>query len=306
MAPLELVPAPAGSTAAAAALDREPTAPAPRRHGVAAVARLELAEVLRSRWIVFCGLVYLLLGVGFVLVGMRESTIVGFTGMGRTLLSFTHVLVFLLPLLALTATGQVVNTARQEGALELLFGNPLRRREWFLGVTLVRLGVLALPLWLTVPALGLFGWIGFGQPVPWAWMLRALAVGTSLLACFVAIGLSISTSVRSTARALIVLLVVWCASVAFIDFGLVGLMLQSRVEPHLVFVLAALNPVQAARMALLSAAEPELATLGPVGFYLANHVGRLGLLLVGTLWPALLGGALWVLANALFRRRDIV
>lgn len=276
------------------------------RSAVCAVARLELAEVLRSRWIVFCALVYLILGVVFVVVGTRESTVVGFTGMGRALLSFTHVLVFLLPLLALTATGQVVNTAREEGALELLFGNPLRRNQWFLGVTLVRLSVLALPLLLAVPALALVGWAMFGQPMPWGWMLRALAVSITLLACFVAVGLLISASVRSTARALMVLLLVWCASVALIDFGLVGLMLQRHIEPHLVFLLAALNPVQGARMALLAAAEPELATLGPVGFYLSNHIGPVGLLLVGTLWPVLLGGALWVLAAARFRRGDLV
>ena len=71
-----------------------------------AVARLELAEVLRSRWILFCLLVYTTLAALFVIVGTRESTVVGFTGMGRALLSFTHVLVFLLPLLALTATAR--------------------------------------------------------------------------------------------------------------------------------------------------------------------------------------------------------
>jgi ABC-type transport system involved in multi-copper enzyme maturation permease subunit len=302
--PHVLVPPTNGSAGAVHDRDAEPRGV--RRAGLAAVLRLELAEVLRSRWIVFCAAVYALLGVTFVLVGARESTVVGFTGMGRTLLSFTHVLVFLLPLLALTATGQVVNTAREEGALELLFGNPLRREEWFLGVTLVRVGVLAVPLLVAVPGLALVGWVAFREPVPWGWMLRALAVGTTLLACFVAIGLLVSTTVRSTSRALIVLLVVWCASVALIDFGLVGLMLQSHVEPRLVFLLAALNPVQGARMALLSAADAELATLGPVGFYLANHVGTFGLLLIGTLWPALLGAELWVVAATRFRRSDVV
>ncbi|MEZ5964590.1 MAG: ABC transporter permease subunit [Planctomycetota bacterium] len=297
---------------AGANVDRQPeTAPirgeAPgRRARLAAVMRLEVAEVLRSRWILFCALVYVLLAVVFVFVGMRESTVVGFTGMGRALLSFTHVLVFLLPLLALTATGQVVNTARADGALELLFGNPLRRSEWFLGVSVVRLAVLAVPLVVAVPALALLGWMAFDQPMPWTWMVRALAVSVSLLGCFVAVGLLISASVRHAARALIALLVVWCAAVALIDFGLMGVMLQQHVEPRLVFLLAALNPVQGGRMALLAAGDPELATLGPVGFYLANHVGSFGLLLVGTLWPLVLGGALWCLAAARFRRGDIV
>lgn len=271
-----------------------------------AMFRLELAEALRSRWILFCGVVYTVLAALFVLVGMRESTVVGFTGMGRALMSFTHVLVFLLPLLALTATGQVVNAARDEGALELVFGNPVGRRDWFLAVTLVRLLVLVAPLLVAMPLLAFVGWAAFGQPVPWAWLSRALAVSATSIACFVAVGLLVSTMVRSTARALMTLLLVWCAAVALIDFALVGVMLQSGLEPRLVFLLAALNPVQGARLALLSAAEPELATLGPVGFYLGNHVGSAGLLVVGTLWPLLLGAALWSLAAGRFRRADLV
>jgi ABC-type transport system involved in multi-copper enzyme maturation permease subunit len=273
---------------------------------VAAIARLEIAEVLRSRWIVFCALVYLALAATFVVVGMHESTVIGFTGMGRALLSFTHVLVFLLPLLALTATGQVVNTARDEGALELLFGNPVRRIEWFTAVTLVRLAVLAVPLLVAMPALSLVGYAAFGQPVPWEWLWRCLAVSVAILACFVAIGILISTTVKSPSRALIAMLLAWCASVLLIDFGLVGLMLQTRLEPRLVFLLAALNPVQSARLALLSAAEPELATLGPVGFFLGNEVGPTGLLWIGLCWPLLLGAALWTVAAWRLRRGDLV
>ena len=73
-----------------------------------AAARLDLAEVRRGRWILFSGSVYAAIAGLFVLVGMRESRILGFTGMGRVLLSLCHALVLLLPLLALTATGPVV------------------------------------------------------------------------------------------------------------------------------------------------------------------------------------------------------
>jgi hypothetical protein len=73
-----------------------------------------------------------------------------------------------------------------------------------------------------------------------------------------------------------------------------------------VFALAAANPVQAARLALLSSAEPTLATLGPVGFFLANRVGAGALFGLGVAWPALVGGLGWWLAWAAFRRGDAV
>ena len=72
---------------------------------VAAVARLDLGDVLRSRWLLLCLLLYGCLGSVFVLVGLRESSVLGFTGIGRVLFSLCHALVLFLPLFALLATG---------------------------------------------------------------------------------------------------------------------------------------------------------------------------------------------------------
>ena len=74
-----------------------------------------------------------------------------------------------------------------------------------------------------------------------------------------------------------------------IEFGLIGLMLRWRLDPHAVFTLAVLNPVEAARLALLSHLQPELSTFGPVGFYLANRVGGGALFAIGVAWPAVVG-----------------
>jgi ABC-type transport system involved in multi-copper enzyme maturation permease subunit len=273
---------------------------------IAVVARLELAEVLRSRWLLFCLFVYALLAATFVLVGLRESTVLGFTGMGRALMSFSHALIFLLPLLGLVATGQVVNSSRDDGSLELLLSHPVGRSAWFCGVSLVRAGALVLPLWLLMPAMALLGALGFGQRVPWDFLLRGIAVSSVLLLCFVALGLWISTIVRNQAKALMATILAWAAGVALIDFGLVGVMLQWRMPPAAVFALATVNPVQCARLALLSAAQPELSSFGPVGFFMANRIGAGGLLALGIGWPLLIGAAAWLHGLGRFRRRDLI
>ena len=276
------------------------------RRDTFAICRLELAEVLRSRWILFCTAVYAIVAAVFFLVGMRESSILGFTGMGRVLLSFCHALVLLLPLLALSATGQVVNRAREDGTLELLFSHPLSRGGWFAAVTLTRYAAVAVPLFVTVLFMALLGRVAFGQVIPWAFTLRTLAVSASLLAAFVGIGLAISTEVRSPARAAMYVLGAWALSVALLDFALVGVLLQWRLNPRALFLLASLNPVESARVALLSGAEPELPALGPVGFYLATRFGDGKLLALGILWPALLGVGAWLYALRSFRRCDLV
>ncbi len=282
------------------------SAPLSARRELWAVARLDLADVLRSRWILFCVGVYALLGVVFVLVGLRESSIIAFTGMGRVLFSTVHALLLVLPLLALTATGQVVNRAREDGTLELLFTLPVRRATYFTAVALVRFVVLVAPLFALMLVMALVAWAAFGEPIAWSFLVRMLGISAALLLAFVGLGMAVSSLVRSPARAMLWLLLLWASGVALLDFALVGLMLQYRLNPQAVFLLASLNPVQAARMALLSGASSELSMLGPVGFYLSNRVGPQALLTLGLAWPATLGVLAWGLALARFRRADLV
>ncbi|HKA90095.1 MAG TPA: ABC transporter permease subunit [Haliangiales bacterium] len=271
-----------------------------------AAARLDLAEVARSRWLLFCAGTYALVAGIFVLVGLRESTLLGFTGMGRVLLSFCHALVLLLPLLALTATSAVVNRARDEGTFELLFTQPLRRGAWFAAVSGVRLLALVAPLVLLMIGMGAVAGTVWRSEVPWPFLWRSVAVCAALLVCFAGIGTAISTFIRNPARATTYVILVWAASVALLDFGLIGLMLRWQLDPQATFTLAALNPVQDARMALLSSLEPDLATFGPVGFYLANRVGGDALFALGVAWPAAVGVGAWGAALRRFRRGDLV
>lgn len=274
--------------------------------GLSAVARLDFADVMRSRWIVFCGAVYAVLAALFVLVGTRESTVLGFTGMGRALLSFCHVLVLVLPLLALTATGQVVTRAREEGALELFLAFPIRRSAYLLGVTAVRYLVLLAPLAVLMLLMGFVGATVFHQPVPWGFLARALGLSAALLWAFVGLGLAVSTTVRDQARGMIGVLLLWALAVALLDLGLLAMMLTWNLNPRAVFVVAAANPVQCARMALLAGVDPDLNALGPVGFYLANRIGTPGLVALGLGWPAFVGFAGLGVALRRFCTRDLV
>ena len=277
-----------------------------RLRELSAVARLDLEEVVRSRWLAVCVGVYGALAALFVLVGLRESSVLGFTGMGRVLFSLSHALVLLVPLIALVVTGQAVNRAREDGALEFFLSLPVRRSSYFGAVTAVRALALALPLVVTLLGLAGLGRLAFGQAVPLAFVGRCTAVSVALVWAFVGIGLALSVGVRSPARALTYLILAWAAAVALLDFALIGLLLTWRLPAPFVFGLAALNPVEMARLALLSAADPELGTFGPVGFFLANRLGPTALFALGVAWPAALGSVLWALALRSFRRGDLV
>lgn len=273
---------------------------------VGAIFRLDLAETVRSRWALLSATLYTALAAVFVFVGLRESNLLGFTGMGRVLVGLTHALLLVLPLLALTASSQVVNRARDEGALELLFSHPIRRGAYFVGVTASRYVVLAVPLVVLFGALAVLGAVVLGGELSWRILAESVAVSAALVAAFLGVGLFVSTYVGSQARSATIALLVWIVSVALLDFALIGVMLEWRLSPQGVFALALLNPVQAARMALLSAGDPELSVLGPVGFYVANRVGATALLVLGIAWPLVTGIAAWLLAFVRFTRGDVV
>jgi len=271
-----------------------------------AMARLDAAELARSRWPFTCGALYVALAAAFLYFGARESGIVGFTGMGRVLFSLCHALVFFLPLLALGVTGQVIGRAREDGSLELWMSLPVRRGSYFAAITGVRALALIAPLVLVFAALALLSRVLFAQPVPWHFLARSALISAALLLCFCAIGVAISAVARNTARALTYWVLTWLASVALLDFGLIALLLRTPLPTRLVFALAALNPVECARLALLSAAEPDLATLGPVGFYLANELGAGALFALGIAWPLVFGALVLGLAWRAFGRDDLV
>ncbi len=273
---------------------------------VLAAARLDLGDVLRSRWPLFAAAVYVLLAGALVIVGMSESQVLGFTGMSRVLLSFTHVLLLVIPLLALTATVQVVNRARDDGTVELLFSHPLSRAAYVVAVSLTRYLVLAVPLVVVLVLMAALGTALSPEDVPWAMTVRAAGVSAALLWAFVGLGMAVSTGTRNQARAVVWGLLLWAAGVALLDLAVVGLLLQWRVDARAVFVLASVNPVQAARLALLSGLDPDLATLGPVGFFLSRKVGSGALLLLGLGWPVAVGSAAWTWALRSFRRGDLV
>lgn len=274
--------------------------------GTAAAARLEWGELSRSRWLWVTGACYALLGAMLVVAGTRESSLFGFTGMGRVLLSFAHLLLVLLPLLALSATTQLVPRARDDGTIELLFSHPLSRFGYLVGIWLARLVGLALPLVATEVAMGLLGQALFAEPIPWPMLWHTTSVGLALLVCFTGIGVLISVSTRGQAKAVVYGLLVWGAAVALVDMALLGVLLQWQLHPRVVFFLASVNPVQMARLGLLSGIEPDLTTLGPVGFYLSHELGAATLFVLGTAGPCGVGVLAFALGARRFSTGDLV
>ncbi len=262
---------------------------------VRALFRLELADALRSRWVIVTGGVYAVLFALFIWLGLRENAVLGFTGLSRVVLNLANAVTLAVPLVALVATSQCIVRARQSGFFEMMLTQPARRSDWFVSVIASRFIVVIGPLVVLCIGAAIVGSIvdpSDSELVPV--VLRCLATTAALAWAFVGIGLWVSSATRSPERATVLALVAWLGASALHDFALIGVLLRFKLAPVFVFTIAALNPAESARIAILSGVDPDLSALGPVGFWLANALGPQLALLVGIVWPVLLGSfALW-------------
>lgn len=271
-----------------------------------ALFRLELADALRSRWVVFTAAVYGAVFAAFIWLGLRESTVLGFTGLSRVVLNVANAVVIAVPLVALVASSQAVVRARTSGFFELVLAQPCRRQDWLVAVIGSRIVVVLGPLVVILLGTLVLGLFAGADKTLTPLVLRSLAVTAGLSWAFLGIGLLASVFARTPERATVYALLAWVVGAALHDFALIGALLRFRLAPEAVFALAALNPVEAARVALLSGVDPELGVLGPVGFWLANSFGPKLTLLVGVAWPVVLGTACMALAARRLAKADLV
>lgn len=251
--------------------------------------RLELADALRARWVAFASLLYVGMAGAFVWLGLRESTVLGFTGLSRVLLNLANAVLVVFPLVVLIGTHSAVVRARTTGFCELMLTQPVRRSTWFFALLTSRLIVLVGPL--VVLLVGSFIGAAFLEPEPGLAFIgfKSLAVCVALVFAFVGIGLLISALSRTAERAMVWALLVFVTTAALHDVLLITTLLRTSLPPQVVFALAVLNPSEAARVGILASADPELSVLGPVGFWLANSMGPMFALGLAIGYPLLLG-----------------
>jgi len=268
--------------------------------------RLELADALRSKWMAFTCALYAVLAAAFVWLGLRESTVLGFTGLSRALLNLANGVIVIFPLVVLIGTHASIVRARSSGFCELMLAQPVRRSSWFFSVFAARVLILLGPL--TVLLLACVAAAVLVEPEPGVSVIAAktLMVCGSLIFAFIGVGLLISATARTAERAIVLALVAFVVTSALHDVLLISALLRTSLPPQVVFALAALNPSEAARIGILASVDPELAVLGPVGFWIANTLGPTWALLLAVAWPATLGVATTWAAMKVCQRADLV
>jgi Cu-processing system permease protein len=207
---------------------------------ISVIARSQIHDALRSRWLLLHGLLYLVITEGLILAG-------GLTD--KALLSLVNVVLLLVPLVAIVFGTIHLYNARDY--ILLLLTQPVRRHSLFFGLYAGLAGPLA-------------GTFALGVAAPFAWharitaenlptLLAILGLGALLTLVFVAVALLVAIRTRDRVRGIGTALAIWLGAAIAYD-GLVLLAVASfaayPIEKPLLAIMM-LNPIDLARVVLL-------------------------------------------------------
>jgi Cu-processing system permease protein len=264
------------------------------------IARRELREALRNRWLWFYAVGFAALALALSQASLAAAGYAGLGGFGRTAASLVNALLLFVPLMGLSVGANALAGDRERGTLLYLLAQPVSRAEVFwgkaLGAALALIAALALGFGLAGAALATGGSAD-------ASVFFGLAVFTLLLAlAALGLGFVISTLTRKAATAAGAAMLAWLGLVFFSDLGLAGLTLALRPAPSTLLGLLVVNPLQVFKLGAIFSLHATLDTLGAAGQYALYRFGAgLPALLLAVLvaWSL----AAFGLAFALFCRR---
>ncbi len=267
-------------------------------------ARLDIVESLRARWFmiyvaVFGGIVALLF-----LFGLTESRVLGFIGLSRLLVTYIQLTMAILPIFVLITTVRSVAGDREAGVFEYLLSLPVSLAAWFWGKILGRYIVIFAPVFLAMLAAVLIALLK-DIDVPWGMFGYYTGLLAAMAACFLGLGMLISSIARTTDMAQGAAFMTWLILLLFLDLILLGVMIQGRIAPELAVSIALVNPLQVFRTAALALFDPQLIVLGPAAYVILDTFGVLGYKVFAIVYPTALGLLAASLGYFLFRRGDL-
>lgn len=266
---------------------------------------LEIKETFRARWYqIYIAVVAVLISV-FFYFGLGESRALGFTGLGRLLLSVIQMCIVILPIFALMTTVRTLVSDRESGVWEYNLSLPMKLSSFYWGRSLGRFLSLFIPLILGLAGAGLLSLIQ-GYPVPWQVILfYSIYVAANLL-CFTGIAVLISVLSKNQEMALGLGFILWLIAEFLVDALLLGIMVKLRISSELILGVAFLNPLQVFRMAAISLFDPELTVLGPIAYTVIDKIGLNFLLNWAAIWPIVIGISMAFLGYLAFKKRDLL
>jgi Cu-processing system permease protein len=217
------------------------------------VARKEIQEALRNRWVLATTLLLAALALSLTFLGSAPTGNVGVRALDVVIVSLSSLTIFLLPLIALLISHDAIVGEMERGTMLLLLSYPIARWQVLLGKFVGHLAVLAFATLLgygaAAGALAMAGTVIDAE----SWTAFASMVGSSIMlgAIFIAVGYLVSALVANRGTASGIAIGIWLLFVLIYDMALLGILVVDQgqiVSGGVLNALLLLNPTDIYRL----------------------------------------------------------
>ena len=271
---------------------------------ITTIARQELTVNIRNRWTMIFAGVFSLLALAISYFGLVTAGAIGFQGFARTSASLLNLVLYVIPLVALTMG--TLSFTSDASANELLYSQPVSRLDVLVGKLA---GLFASISTATFIGFGLAGVIISVKAGNEGASRYPILVGFSLLLALIFLNLSalIAVVCKRKTKAFGLSIFVWFFFVLLYDLLVIGstFLFKERTANGLVFGSLFGNPIDVVRVSCLMLLDGRN-IFGAAGAWLLKFAGGDG----ASLMLLALTLAFWIiapaaLAHAFLRRQDI-
>ncbi|MBW0147312.1 ABC transporter permease [Marinobacter arenosus] len=267
------------------------------------IARKELSDSLRNRWLLAISLVFATLALGIAWFGAAASGQVGYASTPATIASLASLGIFLIPLIALLLAYDAIVGEEEGGTLLLLMTYPLSRSQLLFGkflghgltlalATFIGFGVAGIAIALLVEDVGIAGLA--------VAMFRFIASTILLGWGFIALAYLVSVRVSEKPVAAGLALAIWFFFVLVFDLALLGTLVasQGQFSSELLPWVLMLNPTDIYRLLNIVAFSDSAELNGVLSLGAELPIGAAGLWFGLVLWFTVpLTGAMFLFRN---------
>jgi Cu-processing system permease protein len=222
-----------------------------KTHPILTIARKELTDRLRNRWVWTVSALLCVSALAIALFGAAPVGVVGGKGGGAAMASLMNLAVYLVPLIAMILGCGAIIDEQQRGTLDLILVQPLSVGAYFAGTFLGFALALAIAVGSGLAIAGVVTslWLGVAVGEYLALILLALLLGGA----FLALSFLVSLLARERGRAIASSIFVWLFAVFVFDLLLVGLLIVSagKVPAAMFGALLLANPADVYRLLCL-------------------------------------------------------
>lgn len=214
-----------------------------------AIAHKELSDKLKSKWVMVIGAAFALFTLVISYFGAAAAGVTGFQRLDATIASLTSLVIYFIPILALTLGGGIIADERDKGTLELFLTAPISIGEFISGK------FSGLSLSLGISTIAGFGGAGIvlvlktGVAAAGGYLLF-MAHSILLGMMFLSLSFLISILFYERARVIALTIFLWLFFTILYDLGLIGLLIltKGRIGADVLSLLLLLNPVDVYRI----------------------------------------------------------